>query len=230
MGSAAGECYRYHALHPAWIGGNDRTSHERVGRHGDYRCDGGTRRARASCFGWQLPAIDSRPGASPYLEALVENGFDEIGSADAAKVFSRVFVQDDDAKIAISAGEGHWRYEFLTFPRWPGTQVLDAANVIDEYPRIANARTFAFQEELAMIEAAGLGQGLDAESALILGPDGYLNSERCADEPVRHKMLDAIGDIYLAGIPLRFLNVVAIRTGHAATVKAAGQLRAVAGS
>jgi len=175
----------------------------------------------------ELPALDG--SAAPYLEALVENGFDEIGSADAAKVFSRVFVQDDDAKIAISAGEGHWRYEFLTFPRWPGTQVLDAPNVIDEYPRIANARTFAFQEELAMIEAAGLGQGLDAESALILGPDGYLNSERCADEPVRHKMLDAIGDIYLAGIPLRFLNVVAIRTGHAATVKAAGQLRAVAG-
>jgi len=167
----------------------------------------------------ELPALDGSAG--PYCDAIDSVGLAEIGSLEAAQPFSRVFVQEDEAKIAISAGEGHWRYEFLTFPRWPGSQVLETTDVIREYPKIASARTFAFQEELPMIEAAGLGRGLDSDSALILGPHGYLNAERCADEPVRHKMLDAIGDIYLAGIPLRFLNVVALKTGHTVTVKAA---------
>ena len=174
----------------------------------------------------ELPALDGSAG--PYLEAISSVGTEEVGSSNGAHVFSRIFVQDDQAKIAVSAGEGHWRYEFVTSPRWPGEQVLDTPDVVAEYPKIANARTFAFQEELPMIEAAGLGRGLDSDSALILGPDGYLNAERCEDEPVRHKMLDAIGDIYLAGIPIRFLNVSAVRTGHTATVKAAAALRLAA--
>lgn len=170
----------------------------------------------------ELPAMDG--SALPYLTALEESGTERIGEAEFPGVYSRVFVQEGDAKIAISAGEGRWRYEFQTPNRWPGEQVLETTDIVKGYPELAGARTFAFQEELVMIQAAGLGRGLDAESALILGPEGYLNTERCADEPVRHKMLDAVGDIYLAGVPLRFLNVVAIRTGHTATVKAAAEL------
>jgi len=171
----------------------------------------------------ELPAMDG--SAAPFYEGLLAAGREDLGEAERPSIFSRIFVPDGDAKIAISAGTGLWRYEFDTGERWPGLQVFETDDVVRDYrPRIAPARTFGFEEELPMIQAAGLAKGLDEESALVLGKDGYLNEARCADEPVLHKMLDAIGDLYLAGIPIRFMNVVAIRTGHAATVKAAMML------
>ena len=171
----------------------------------------------------ELPAMDG--SSKPFLDGLVEAGFEAIGEADAPRPFSRIFVQDGEAKIAVSAGEGRWRYDYLTGDRWPGTQILEVPDVVAEYESVALARTFGLEEELPYIKAAGLAKGLDENSALILGKEGYLNQARCEDEPVRHKILDAIGDIYLAGIPIRFLNVVAIRTGHTATVKAAALLK-----
>lgn len=63
----------------------------------------------------------------------------------------------------------------------------------------------------------------DLTSALVLGRTGPINDMRCPDEPARHKLLDTIGDLYLAGVPIRFLNVAAFRTGHRANVQAARQ-------
>jgi UDP-3-O-acyl N-acetylglucosamine deacetylase len=178
----------------------------------------------------ELPAMDG--SSAPFYQGLLEAGIVDIAEAEAPELFSRIFVPDGEAKIAISAGSGHWRYEFHTGERWPGLQVFETENVIEDYgAKIAPARTFGFEEELPMIAAAGLAKGLDESSALVLGQQGYLNEARSLDEPVLHKMLDAIGDLYLAGIPIRFLNVTASRTGHTANVKAAELLfRAVNGS
>ena len=60
---------------------------------------------------------------------------------------------------------------------------------------------------------------------LILGPDAYRNEARFPDEPARHKLLDLVGDLYLSGVPIRFLNVVAERSGHRMNVRAAAMLR-----
>ena len=76
-----------------------------------------------------------------------------------------------------------------------------------------------------MIEKMGLGRGLDESSALIVGDHNYQNQARFADEPARHKLLDLIGDLYLAGLPIAMLSVVAERSGHAANVKTALMLK-----
>jgi UDP-3-O-acyl-N-acetylglucosamine deacetylase len=75
-----------------------------------------------------------------------------------------------------------------------------------------------------MIRAAGLGKGGTEENTLVIGGDGYLTQSRFDDEPARHKLLDVIGDLMLAGIPARFLNVVAERSGHRLNVEAAVRL------
>lgn len=172
----------------------------------------------------ELPAMDG--SAKPFFDGLSSAGVETLGTSESGDLFSRVYVQDGEAKLAISAGQGHWRYEFHTGEKWPGVQVFETEDVRGVYgSKLSEARTFGFQEELPALLAAGLAKGLDTESALIIGEKGYLNGERFDDEPVRHKLLDAIGDIYLAGVPIRFLNVVAIRTGHTATVQAAKLLR-----
>ncbi|HEY3781447.1 MAG TPA: UDP-3-O-acyl-N-acetylglucosamine deacetylase [Fimbriimonadaceae bacterium] len=171
----------------------------------------------------ELPAMDG--SSRPYYDGLLASGFTSLEGAELPDPFSRIFVQEGQASIGISLGSGRWRYEFHTGERWPGSQIFASSCILEDYARVANARTFGFEEELPMIAAAGLAKGLDETSALVLGKDGFLNEARSEDEPVLHKMLDMIGDLYLSGYPIRFLNVAATRTGHTANVKAAKLLR-----
>jgi UDP-3-O-acyl-N-acetylglucosamine deacetylase len=173
----------------------------------------------------ELPAMDG--SAKPFWDGLQASGKASLGETEGPDLFNRVFMPMADANIAISTGTGHWSYDFLTGDRWPGEQRFETEDVVSNYgDRIAPARTFGFEEELPMIAAAGLAKGLDENSALVLGKHGYLNAARFPDEPVLHKILDCIGDLYLAGIPIRQLNVSASRTGHTANVAAAALLAA----
>jgi UDP-3-O-[3-hydroxymyristoyl] N-acetylglucosamine deacetylase/UDP-3-O-[3-hydroxymyristoyl] N-acetylglucosamine deacetylase/3-hydroxyacyl-[acyl-carrier-protein] dehydratase len=80
---------------------------------------------------------------------------------------------------------------------------------------IAWARTFILEAEVAALRAAGLGLRTTARDLLVFGPDGRTidNDLRSADECVRHKVLDCIGDFALAGSDL-VCEVHAQRSGH----------------
>jgi len=172
----------------------------------------------------ELPALDG--SSRPYVGAIDDVGIDSIGEA-SLRLFERVFFVDGDVRIGISVGSGHWRFDFECGERWPGTQSYECQLTPDLYrSEIAGARTFAFEEEVPHLLNAGLGQGLDEDSALVLGAEGYKNPPRWADEPARHKLLDLIGDLYLCGIPPFFLNVVAVKSGHRTNVEAAKRLAA----
>lgn len=80
---------------------------------------------------------------------------------------------------------------------------------------IAAARTFGFRRDYETLLKAGLARGGSMENAVVLDDDGVANPEglRFADEFVRHKILDAVGDLYLAGAPILGLYQ-ASRPGH----------------
>ena len=69
---------------------------------------------------------------------------------------------------------------------------------------LARARTFGFLHEVEKMQAAGLAKGGSLENAVVVNGDKVLNEGglRFDDEFVRHKMLDAVGDLYLAGAPI----------------------------
>jgi UDP-3-O-[3-hydroxymyristoyl] N-acetylglucosamine deacetylase len=77
------------------------------------------------------------------------------------------------------------------------------------------ARTFCFDEDIEFIRKKGLGKGGSLENTLVIGRNGVYNRGglRYEDEPVRHKVLDLIGDLYLLGAPFRG-RVVSRRGGH----------------
>jgi UDP-3-O-[3-hydroxymyristoyl] N-acetylglucosamine deacetylase len=81
---------------------------------------------------------------------------------------------------------------------------------------LSRARTFGFEEEVEHLRKSGLIRGGSLDNAIVIGPDRVLNREglRYGDEFVRHKLLDAMGDLYLAGAMIegRFSGV---RSGHA---------------
>jgi len=80
---------------------------------------------------------------------------------------------------------------------------------------LARARTFTMAEEINRLRAAGLAQGGSLDNAVVVDQARVLNLAglRMPDEFVRHKLLDAVGDLALAGAPLRG-RFIAHRTGH----------------
>jgi UDP-3-O-[3-hydroxymyristoyl] N-acetylglucosamine deacetylase len=87
---------------------------------------------------------------------------------------------------------------------------VDRATFVEE---LAAARTFALQEDVDRLHRRGLGLGGDLDNCVIFGPEGPNNRLRFQNEPVRHKALDAVGDLALAGGPL-WAYVEVERGGH----------------
>jgi UDP-3-O-acyl-N-acetylglucosamine deacetylase len=171
----------------------------------------------------EVPGMDG--SAAPFVKGLLQVGLTVGQEIELPSLYSRIFLQELPLKIAVGKGTGHWRYEFETGERWPGSMHFESMNIIDSYQsEVAPARTFVLTEEFPMIEQFGLGKGLTKESVTILGDNGYENETRFFDEPARHKLLDMLGDLYLSGIPARFLNVVGTRNGHTANVKMAAMM------
>jgi UDP-3-O-[3-hydroxymyristoyl] N-acetylglucosamine deacetylase len=87
----------------------------------------------------------------------------------------------------------------------------------DSYIRdIARARTFGFTRDVEMMRANGLALGGGLDNAIVMDDYKVLNSDglRYDDEFVKHKMLDAMGDLYIVGKPL-LASYSAFRSGHA---------------
>jgi UDP-3-O-[3-hydroxymyristoyl] N-acetylglucosamine deacetylase len=80
---------------------------------------------------------------------------------------------------------------------------------------ISRARTFGFASEVEALRAAGLARGGSLDNAIVMDEYRVLNSDglRYEDEFVKHKILDAIGDLYLIGHPL-IARYVACKSGH----------------
>lgn len=179
--------------------------------------------AEVEVEGPELPSLDG--AAATFCLGLLDQGLCEVGEAVLEGPFSRVFCRDGESRISVASGEGRWRYTFSTDGRWPGSMSFECVLTPQSYlAEVAPAKTFAFEEELPMIRAAGLGQGLGETNAFLIGPEGLLGAAQFADEPARHKMLDLIGDLYLSGVPPQALSVTAERNGHRANVEAAARL------
>jgi UDP-3-O-[3-hydroxymyristoyl] N-acetylglucosamine deacetylase len=102
-----------------------------------------------------------------------------------------------------------------------GRQVIELTLTPEEYlVRVAPARTFGFSHELEALKKAGLALGGSLDNAVVIAEEEILakGGLRFADEFARHKLLDLIGDLALAGLPLKDIYIEAERPGHAANV------------
>jgi UDP-3-O-acyl-N-acetylglucosamine deacetylase len=94
--------------------------------------------------------------------------------------------------------------------------VIDAESFVQE---IAPARTFILQHEAEWLQKQGLAQRVTHQDVLVFGPDGVLDNKlRFDDECVRHKVLDMVGDLALAGCDL-YGQFVSYRGGHRLNAK-----------
>ena len=91
---------------------------------------------------------------------------------------------------------------------------------------IAEARTFAFYEDVEQLKKDGLIKGGSPDNAVVIDGDKFLNSEplRSPKELVRHKILDLLGDLCLLGVPLR-AHVISSKSGHPSNINLVRMLR-----
>jgi len=162
----------------------------------------------------ELPALDG--SAAEYVLPT-----QPIGEAEVLLPRNEVAVEAAGSSIRVRAGTGVWSY---TFRHGSGTRTFTCQLPRDYPAQLAPARTFAYADQVPVLVAQGLGQGLDTSSVLLLEPDGYANTPRFPDEPARHKLLDLVGDLYLTGIPPGLLDVTASFSGHASNVRMAARL------
>lgn len=110
-----------------------------------------------------------------------------------------------------------------------GTQYLDI--LLDEKTfreTIAPARTFCLETEAEILIKQGYGKGATYQNTLVMAEHGPVkNTLRFPDEPVRHKVLDLIGDLSLAGMPV-CAHIVAMKSGHALNMELVRRLKEAA--
>jgi len=172
---------------------------------------------RVELDGAEPPILDG--SARPFVEAILQAGRVELAVERQYLTLTRpvVVVDSPDKRIAAyPAAEYRVTYAIDFEHPLLGYQELSASlwkeGAFAE--KLAPARTFTFEPDVAQLRSRGLALGGSLESAVVLGENGILNSHlRFPDEFVRHKMLDLTGDLSLLGRPL-LAHVVAYRAGH----------------
>lgn len=167
----------------------------------------------------ELPIMDG--SAAPFVFLLQSAGIEE---QNAAKKFLRVKktveVKEGDKWARLSPYDG-FSLDFSIVFSHPAVAQTDSRAHIDfadqSYLReVARARTFGFMQDVEVLREQGLALGGSLENAIVMDEYRVLNSDglRYADEFVKHKILDAVGDLYLAGHPL-LAAFSAHKSGHA---------------
>ncbi|MFA4966897.1 MAG: UDP-3-O-acyl-N-acetylglucosamine deacetylase [Candidatus Margulisiibacteriota bacterium] len=170
----------------------------------------------------ELPMLDG--SALPYLQALKSAGILDLGKPkNSLSVSSEIKITDGQSSIRIVPFNG-FRVNFMIDFPYIGRQEFSYSGGFEA--EIAPARTFGLIEELEQLKSRGLAKGASLENALAIDKNGYLNAPRFKDEPVRHKVLDLIGDFALIGRPVRG-EVFAIKSGHKLNIELSRRLLAL---
>lgn len=163
----------------------------------------------------ELPILDG--SAMPYVESIARAGIrTQRRRRQSVRILHAVEVREGDKFIGVYPGSGYTIDYTIDFPAPVGHQRATIDLAAETYgAAIAPARTFGYRALEQQMRGMGLIRGASPENIIVLGSKGPENGPlRFDDEYVRHKILDLIGDLALAGHRIEG-HVVAERAGHA---------------
>lgn len=168
----------------------------------------------------ELPGADG--SAQPYMQAIEQAGIERTEVPRRKLVVSEpVTVSEGDAMLAAVPSDKPYMQVVYQLDYGKETAIGRQLRAFDfsngDYAhQIAPARTFVMESEVRTLRAAGLGKHLTPKDVLVIAGEGPMggNKYRFDDEPVRHKIVDLIGDLYLLGVPIQG-RIIAYKSGHA---------------
>lgn len=177
----------------------------------------GVDNARIAIDGPEVPAMDG--SAAPFVALIEQAGLRRQSVARRViEILKPINVAEGNARASLVPADSFTvsceiDFDNPAIGRQSRTVTLMNGNFKSE---ISRARTFGFEDEVVQLRKAGLARGGSFDNAIVVGESGVLNAEglRYDDEFVRHKLLDCLGDLYLAGA--RILgHFQGHRSGHA---------------
>lgn len=172
---------------------------------------------RIELNGPEVPAMDG--SSKPFVELIEKAGIaPQSAPRCAIRILKEVTVEEEGKSASLSpaeefifAGEIDFSHPEIGYQRYE-IKLLNGNFKHD----LAEARTFGFSHEVEAMRKAGLALGGSLDNAIVLDQESILNPGglRYSDEFIRHKLLDAIGDLYLAGAPI-LGAYEGVKPGHA---------------
>lgn len=168
----------------------------------------------------EVPVMDG--SALTFCSLIEETGVEEQGGGwFEIEVKESIRVKEGREQMLLEPCADGFVIDYtLEYPAPLGRQqmVFKLASAEEYKQKIAPARTFGFVKDVGYLQKQGLALGGRFDNFVLFGEQGPINGElRFSEEPVRHKILDLIGDIYLLGRPLR-AKITARMTGHSDNV------------
>src|SRR6476661_8925499 len=173
----------------------------------------------------EVPIMDG--SAAPFIYLIQEAGLKRQAKARRyLKIVRPIALSRGDKRIALYPSD-HFKvtysisYDHPLLRHQSRTIRITEESFIED---VAPARTFTFLKDVEMLRQNGLALGGSLDNAIVLGETGVLNNAlRFEDKFVRHKILDAVGDLALVGHPV-IGHLVAHRAGHALHTEFAGKI------
>lgn len=180
----------------------------------------GVHNALIEIDGPEVPILDG--SAVPFVRGIMQRGVRRLAApVRAFEIMKEVSVSEGDARATLAPSH-EMRIDFqIDFSDAAiGRQALSLNMANGSFAReLSDSRTFCRQADVTAMQANGLALGgAPGKNAVVFDGDKVLSPGglRHADEPVRHKMLDALGDLALAGAPL-IGHYTGVRAGHSLT-------------
>lgn len=156
-------------------------------------------------------------GSSKAFYQLIQRaGIVQLDEPRQEMVIDQLYRVDDGDKFVLALPYDGFRVSFTSINPHPligiqyGDYEIDEKNYLKE---IAPARTIAYEKEIEALHQMGLGLGGTLENVIVYNDKGWMNPLHYPDELVRHKILDLVGDLRLAGVVRG--HFVAVKSGHA---------------
>lgn len=175
-------------------------------------------------WGEEVPGLDG--SAKEFVEKITAAGIEEQNAQRNYLVIKEpLWVEKGDSRIVILP-YANTRVSYALKYNNPviGSGYVDLELDGQLKTNLYESRTFCLEDEVKSLLDMGLGKGSNYENTLVISKDGILeNNLRFSDEFVKHKILDLIGDLYLAG-PFKGY-VIAIKSGHSLNISLLDKLR-----
>ena len=182
----------------------------------------GISNAKVMIIGEEIPALDG--SAREFVKKFLETGLqNQVAPQKILKVLKPVTWEDSktDAHVSLLPSDTFEMEFTIEYPLPIGVQKkktqLVNGSVVNT---LSSSRTFCLNGEIEYLWSNGLGLGGNYENVAIVDEKSnrYLNPVRSEDEPVCHKMLDAVGDLSLSGYPI-LSRFVGYKSGHHANIE-----------